>query len=280
MCIERGSQECMLELDSLAQAEYILCKYRSSASAYVRKPANSPERSGSRHVLTAHERARTGLRVIFVSSSLQRSEPETGGPEAAPGPGQANTTPTDSGEQKVRILILEDDAWDAELAQRLLADAGIEFTAIVVATEAAFVEQLTAFRPDIILSDFSLPDFSGEIALKIARDQCPGVPFIIWSGALGDEAAVKLIKQGATDYLLKDRPARLPSAILRALAEVDERARLAQLEGQLTDAQRLASLGQLSAAQEAVSLTRQMLAAARQEIAATSASGSTGVSSC
>jgi DNA-binding NtrC family response regulator len=187
--------------------------------------------------------------------------------------------PTDSGEQKVRILILEDEAWDAELAQRLLTDAGIGFTAVVVETEAVFVEQLTAFRPDIILSDFSLPDFSGEIALKIARDQCPGVPFIIWSGALGDEAAVKLIKQGATDYLLKDRPARLPSAILRALAEVDERARLAQLEGQLTDAQRLASLGQLSAAHEAVSLTRQMLAAARQEIAAKTTSGSTGVSS-
>ena len=270
----------MLELVSPAQAQYILCDYRSSASAYFRKPVCSSERSGSRHFLAAPERARTGLRVIFVSSSLQRSEPETGGPAATPGPGQANATPVDSEGQKVRILILEDEAWDAELAQRLLADAGIEFTAVVVDTEAVFVEQLTAFQPDIILSDFSLPDFSGEIALKIARDQCPGVPFIIWSGALGDEAAVKLIKQGATDYLLKDRPARLPSAILRALAEVDERARLARLEGQLTDAQRLASLGQLSAAQEAVSLTRQMLAAARQEIAAKSgASGSAGVGS-
>jgi DNA-binding NtrC family response regulator len=218
--------------------------------------------------------------VIFVSSSLQRSGPDTGGPEATPDPGQADTIPADSGGQKVRILILEDEAWDAELAQRLLADAGIGFTAVVVDTEAVFVEQLTAFRPGIILSDFSLPDFSGETALKIARDQCPDVPFIIWSGALGDEAAVKLIKQGATDYILKDRPARLPSAILRALAEVDERARLAQLEGQLTNAQRLASLGQLGAAQEAVSLTRQMLAAARQEIAAKSATGSSGVSSC
>jgi DNA-binding NtrC family response regulator len=210
-----------------------------------------------------------------VSGSLQRSEPATGGPEAAPGPGQANTVPAAPGGQQVRILILEDEAWDAELAQRLMADASIGFTAVVVDTEAGFVEQLTAFRPDIILSDFSLPGFSGEIALKIARNQCPDVPFIIWSSALGDEAAVKLIRQGATDYILKDRPARLPSAILRALAEVAERARLAQFEGQLIDAQRLASLGQLSAAQEAVSLTRQMLAAARQEIAAKSASGST-----
>jgi DNA-binding NarL/FixJ family response regulator len=81
-----------------------------------------------------------------------------------------------------------------------------------------------------------------------------------------DEAAVELIKQGATDYVLKDRPARLPAAIQRALAEAGERARLARLEAQLLRAQRLASLGQLAAAQEAVSLTRQMLAVARREI--------------
>jgi DNA-binding NtrC family response regulator len=188
--------------------------------------------------------------------------------------------PAGSGERKVRILIVEDEAWDAELAQRLLAGASIGFTAVVVDTKAVFIEQLTAFRPDIILSDFFLPGFSGQLALKIAQDQCPEVPFIFWSGVLGDEVAVQLIKQGATDYILKDRPARLPSAILRAIAEVEERARLAQFEGQLIDAQRLASLGQLTAAQEAVNLTRQMIAAARQEIAASNASGSTGVRSC
>jgi DNA-binding NtrC family response regulator len=82
---------------------------------------------------------------------------------------------------------------------------------------------------------------------------------------LGDEAAVELIKQGATDYVLKDRPARLPSVILRALAEVEQRARLANLEGQLEQAQRLASLGQLAAAEEAMTRIRQLLTAARGE---------------
>jgi DNA-binding NtrC family response regulator len=79
---------------------------------------------------------------------------------------------------------------------------------------------------------------------------------------LGDEAAVELIKQGATDYVLKDRPARLPSVILRALAEVRQRVRITDLEDQLLQAQRLASLGQLAAAEEAMTRIRQLLTAA------------------
>jgi DNA-binding NtrC family response regulator len=170
--------------------------------------------------------------------------------------------------RKARILIVEDEAWDAELAQRLLTGAGLGFTAVVVETRASFVEQLTAFRPDVILSDFHLPGFSGEAALEIAQEQCPQVPFIFWSGVLGDDAAVELIKRGATDYVLKDRPARLPSVIHRALAEAEQRAQLAELEDQLREAQRLASLGQLAAAEQAVSLTRQLLSVARREVTA------------
>ena len=217
-----------------------------------------------------------------MSGEREGSEPETtGGPaqattapggraDAAPGE-KATTAPggkADAARRTARVLILEDDPWDAELAQRLLAGAGLDFTAIIVDTRTSFVEQLAAFRPHIILSDFALPGFSGEMALRIAQEQCPHIPFIIWSGVLGDEAAVGLIKQGATDYILKDRPARLASAIQRALAEAEQRAYLAQLEDQLFAAQRLASLGQLTAAEEAVSRTRQMLAAARRQAAA------------
>jgi DNA-binding NtrC family response regulator len=164
-----------------------------------------------------------------------------------------------------RILILEDEAWDAERAQSMLTSAGLDFTSVVVATRALFVEKLDSFRPDVILSDYHLPGFSGDAALAIAQERYPDVPFIIWSGVLGDEAAVALIKQGATDYVLKDRPARLPSVIGRALAEAQQRMRLADLDEQLREAQRLASLGQLGAAEQAMSLTRQLLAAARQE---------------
>ena len=80
------------------------------------------------------------------------------------------------------------------------------------------------------------------------------------------------MKHGATDYILKDRPARPPSAIRRALAEAEQRARLALLEDQLFDAQRLASLGHLAAAEQALGRTREQLAAARQQALAADSS--------
>ena len=203
-----------------------------------------------------------------MSGEQQRNEPTAGQPEALSIPRQADAGT--GGEvapagRSARILILEDEAWDAALARRLLASAGLNLTAVVVDTKASFIEQMAAFRPDIILSDYHLPGFSGREALKIAQELYPDVPFIIWSGVLGDEAAVELIKQGATDYVLKDRPARLPSVILRALAEAEQRARLANLEDQLMQAQRLASLGQLAAAEQAMSRIRQQLTAVRGE---------------
>lgn len=190
-------------------------------------------------------------------------------PGAAASPAQPGSSAAEQADvtgRPARILIVEDEAWDAELAQRLLTSAGLDFTSVVVATRAMFVQQMASFRPDVILSDYHLPGFSGEAALAIAQEQCPDVPFVFWSGVLGDEAAVALIKQGATDYVLKDRPARLPSVIGRAIAEAEQRARLAHLDGQLREAQRLASLGQLGAAEQAMSLTRELLTAARQEV--------------
>ena len=127
-----------------------------------------------------------------MSGRREASEPATTG-----GPGQATTAPgekADAARRTARVLILEDDASDAELAQHLLTGAGLDFTAVVVDARTSFVEQLAAFRPHLILSDFHLPGFSGEMALKIAQEQCPDIPFIIWSGVLGDEAAVDLIR--------------------------------------------------------------------------------------
>jgi len=205
------------------------------------------------------------------TSQPETSQPETSQPETITVPAQANAVTAgqaDAPGPHARILILEDEAWDAALAQRLLTGAGLQLTAVVVDTKVLFIEQLTVFRPDVILSDYHLPGFTGQEALKIAQEISPDIPFIIWSGVLGDEAAVELIKQGATDYVLKDRPARLPTVILRALAEVERRARLAQLEEQLLQAQRLASLGQLAAAEEAMTHVRQLLSTARGEATA------------
>ena len=106
---------------------------------------------------------------------------EGGEPETTSGPGNAATGPGEKAGpagRAARILIVEDDSWDAELAQRLLTGAGLDFSALVVDTRASFTEQLAAFRPDIILSDFHLPGFSGELALEIAQERYPQIPFI------------------------------------------------------------------------------------------------------
>ena len=180
-----------------------------------------------------------------MSGDLQRDEPETFQPETTTGLPDENAVTVaeaDPAGHVVRILILEDEALGADLAQRLLVGAGLSFSVVVVDTKASFIEQLATFQPDIILSDYYLPGFSGREALKIAQELYPDIPFIFWSGVLADEAAVELIKQGATDYVMKDRPARLPTVILRALAEAERRARLAQLKDQLLQAQSRDSL--------------------------------------
>ena len=148
----------------------------------------------------------------------------------------------------LRILMIEDEAWEAELAKRHLAQAGMSCTITVVDTQRAFEQQLTLFRPDVILSDFSVPGFSGESALKLAVQQQPRVPFIFYSGILGDERAVELIRQGATDFVLKDHAGvRLPSVIQRALSEADQRAQVAALEAELNRTRHLASISRLAA---------------------------------
>jgi len=146
----------------------------------------------------------------------------------------------------IRLLLLEGDPSGAELVQVRMATAGLKFTAAVADTRTSFTQQLTAFRPDVILADFSLPGFSGEEALELAQELCPQVPFIFLSGPLGDEVAVELIRRGVTDYVLKDRPARLVPVIMRAIAEARQRARLAQTQAELDRSQRLASIGRLA----------------------------------
>lgn len=119
---------------------------------------------------------------------------------------------------ELRVLMLEDTATDAELAERELRKAGIAFTALRVETRTAFIRALDEFRPDIILSDYNLPDFNGIAALEIVRRAHPEIPVVMVTGALSDMEAVELIHAGAKDYVLKDRLARLAQAVQRTLA--------------------------------------------------------------
>lgn len=117
----------------------------------------------------------------------------------------------------MRVLLLEDTPTDAELIERELRKAGLAFTALRVETRDAFLRALEEFRPDIILSDYKLPDFDGMAALEIVKRDHPGVPVIMVTGAFSDVDAVELLVAGAKDYILKDRLARLGPAVQRAL---------------------------------------------------------------
>ena len=125
-------------------------------------------------------------------------------------------------DRELRILLLEDVTTDAELTERELLKANISFAATRVATKEAYLAELTN-NPDIILADFSLPGFSGSEALALAREKCPDIPFVFVSGAIGEERAIESLKQGATDYVLKQRLSRLVPAVERALRETEER---------------------------------------------------------
>jgi PAS domain S-box-containing protein len=123
----------------------------------------------------------------------------------------------------VRILLLEDDDTDAELIRELLA-THFDCKITRVQTRVDFVDALQSGDFDLILSDYQLPSFDGISALKLALSARPDLPFIFVSGAIGEEIAVETLKTGATDYVLKTRPARLVPAVERALREAQERA--------------------------------------------------------
>ncbi len=125
-------------------------------------------------------------------------------------------------EQELRILHLEDSAVDAELVVRELRNTKITFTIKRVETRDDFIKAIDGFKPDLILLDYKLPSFDGLSALAIAREKCPDVPVIFVSGVIGEDSAIETLKGGATDYVLKDKLARLAPAIVRALRESEE----------------------------------------------------------
>ncbi|WP_232511633.1 bifunctional diguanylate cyclase/phosphodiesterase [Herbaspirillum sp. meg3] len=109
-----------------------------------------------------------------------------------------------------------------ELSRYELVRAGIACDIYQVETEDAFLDALSHYQPDIILGDFSLPAFDGMSALQIVQQIAPNTPFLFVSGTMGEERAIKALKQGAYDYVLKSNLARLPSAVERALQEAHQ----------------------------------------------------------
>lgn len=140
-----------------------------------------------------------------MNANLHREEPpaEAGGVAAL---------------KPLNLLMAEDNSGDAELVLAELANAGYAVTHRRVETEPDFLAALHGGL-DIVISDFSMPYFGGMRALKLVRESGLEVPFILVSGTVGEEIAVRAVKEGASDYLMKDRLARLGPAVTRAIEE-------------------------------------------------------------
>jgi len=117
--------------------------------------------------------------------------------------------------------MIEDEARDAELAQHTLRQGGFDFSFKRVDTEEGFLREVEEFQPNVILSDHGLPAFDGFSALTLAQQKCPDVPFIFVTGSLGEEMAIKALKSGATDFVLKHHLSTLPPALHRALNQAE-----------------------------------------------------------
>ncbi|MCK9283089.1 MAG: PAS domain S-box protein [Rhodocyclaceae bacterium] len=139
--------------------------------------------------------------------------------------------------KSLQVLLLEDEPVDAELIERELRKAGIDFVARRVDQREPFIRALGEFHPDLVLADYKLPGFSGLEALTIAREQSLGIPFIFVSGTMGEEFAIETLHQGAADYVLKNHLSKLAPAVNRALLMAGEQRRRKEAELDLMESE-------------------------------------------
>lgn len=137
----------------------------------------------------------------------------------------------------IRILMLEDEPTDAELIERVLREAALSFIVLRADNGEDFIEALVNFGPQIVLADCKLPNFDGLTAVGLVRRMDAELPLIVITGALSDEEASELIRAGANDYVLKDRLARLPSAVQRAVTEAEGRRERKRIEQALRESE-------------------------------------------
>lgn len=148
-------------------------------------------------------------------------------------------------DKMLNVLVLEDSERDYELTREQLIAAGYSLAIFRIDNEADFTNAICSNQYDIILADFGLIGFDAFKALNIRNEICPETPFICVSGSIGEETAIELLKTGAVDYVLKDRPDRLPFAVERALEEAREKKLRNQNDIDLKDAYRQLKAGQI-----------------------------------
>src|SRR6185312_8514438 len=147
----------------------------------------------------------------------------------------------------LRVLLIEDDANDAELICLALQRGGYRALVRRVETAAELRAALAEQAWDVILSDYTLPTFSGPEAHRIVREVGCDLPFLIVSGTVGEEVAVDAMRAGVHDFLLKGHLGRLVAAIERELREAEIRIERRRMKDQLLISERMASIGTLAA---------------------------------
>jgi signal transduction histidine kinase len=164
--------------------------------------------------------------------------------------------------RRLRLLHLEDSEFDHELALAHLARGGLDFELQRIDSEAEFLAALEAQRWDAIISDYNLPGFSGLVALDLLKASGHDLPFILVSGEIGEDTAVEAMRNGASDYLLKNNLARLVPALLHAVEATETRRARVRADRELDESKQslreLAQHLQNSIEQERTAISREI----------------------
>ena len=218
-------------LTSSKEERDLISGYDLGVNSFIQKPVDFDQfRETVKRVaplLDGYEPAAGAIAGEFDPCSRQcAGEMTTAGAKTA-------TKTSAQGKHGLEVLIIEDSLADSELILRELRRSAFDAAGCVVRTPGEFRARLKEALPDIILADYNLGQWRGMDALKILQEGGLDIPLILVSGSLGDETAVECIKQGVTDYVLKDKLGRLPSAIHRALVEKRLRSERKEAEANL-----------------------------------------------
>jgi PAS domain S-box-containing protein len=138
-------------------------------------------------------------------------------------------------EKKIKILFVEDLSTDVEIAKRELKKGGISFEYRLVESESDFIHEIENYSPDIIISDYSMPEFDGMSALELKLLLKNDIPFVMLTGSMNEETAVKCMRDGADDYVIKEQIKRLPFAVKEALDKYKSKREKEAMEKQIVD---------------------------------------------